>query len=1009
MYLHHLTVQAFGPFARTEDVDFDALTSAGLFLLRGDTGAGKTSILDAVCFALYGTVPGIRPTHRLRSDHAPVDTRTRVVLEFTAAGRRLRITRTPKQTYPSARAKNGTATAEATVQLHERTDTADGSAAWEPVSAKHEDASREIEAALGLSKEQFCQVVLLPQGDFAKFLRADAKDRATLLRRLFDTGRFQELQNWLTTRSKTTKKDLDEVATAVQQYSERIDQEAGPAFQESDTASSRPVRPDAEHPAAAQSWAQDLLTRAHAAQTAALTDEERSDEAHQRAKQDHQRAVDLDTHQRQHRQALVKRAALDQKAADHPRLRELLEKGQRAESLRPLLDGLERSALALQKAQTAEDTARTLLEAAHTHAEIPQLQLALEQLHAERGRLQGLLPDEERHTELGAQMGELSKKEEQAQADHDEAAQWLEEWPALQTEHTGRTEAMARAADQIPQLERDIQALDTQLTAARTRDSLAARMATAEETETKREAEALHAKKDWLDLRERRLDGMAGELAAELTDGEACSVCGSAVHPAPAQLRPDQPTRDDEAKARTVHERAETAHSQASRVRSDLAEQHAQALGTAGSTPPDQLELQLQAARTAHQTACDHAGELPSAQEELARLQHECDTRSHQSQEAKDRLTECSTRHKALAQQQHTIALALDAARGSAPTLGDRMTELTRATEHLTAAVDAAQTTATAADRHRDARTTADDAAHDAGFPTRDEAAAALQTAALLQQWREELQQWDKDNAIVIDTLNTPHLLEASAQPPADPQAASDALLKAETRMKNTAGASQQARNRFTALTALVADLETRLAELEPLQARYALADRLAGIASATTAANTLSMELEAYVLAARLEEIADAANVRLQAMTSDRYLLVHSDEKDAGRRGRLKAGLGLRILDNWTGTERETSTLSGGETFTASLALALGLADVVTQEASGRSLGTLFIDEGFGSLDEQNLQEVMDVLDQLRAGNRAVGIVSHVAELGRRIPSQLSVMKHRNGSTLRPLVSADQ
>ncbi|WP_329550394.1 SMC family ATPase [Streptomyces sp. NBC_00696] len=1008
MYLHHLTVQAFGPFARTEDVDFDALTSAGLFLLRGDTGAGKTSILDAVCFALYGSVPGIRPTHRLRSDHAPDDTRTRVVLEFTAAGRRLRITRTPKQTYPSSRAKSGTATAEATAQLHERTAAADDSAAWEPVCARPEEASREIEAALGLSKEQFCQVVLLPQGDFAKFLRADAKDRAVLLRRLFDTGRFQELQNWLTARSKTAKKDLDEVATAVQQLSERIDQEAGPALQEDDTAQGRPVRPDTEDPADVLTWAQGLLACALDAQTAALADEEGSDHAHQRAKQDHQRAVALDTHQRQHSEALAQRVALDQRAVGHPQLREQLEMGQRAESLRPLLDGLERSALALRKAHTAQDTARTLLQAAHTRAEIPQLQLALEQHHAERGRLQGLLPEEEHHTQLGVQMGELRKKEEQAQADYDEAAQWVEAWPALQAEHTGRVEAMAKAADQIPRLERDIQSLETQLTAARTRDSLAVRLATAEETETKREAEALHAKKDWLDLRERRLDGMAGELAAELTDGAACSVCGSTVHPAPAQRRPDQPTREDEEKARTVHEQAEAAHSRAGRARSDLAEQHAQVLGTAGPTLPDQLELQLQAIRESHQSACDQAGKLPSAQEELARLRHECDTRTQQSQEAKDRLTECQTRHKALAQQQQTIALALDAARGSAATLGDRMTELTRAAEHLTGAVDAAQATAAAADRHHDARTTADDAARDAGFPTREEAAAALQTAALLQQWREELQQWDTDSAVVTGILNTPDLLEASTQPPADPQAASDALLQAEARMKNTAGASQQARDCFTALTALVTNLETRLTELEPLQARYTLADRLAGIASATTAANTLSMELEAYVLAARLEEIADAANIRLQAMTSDRYLLVHSDEKDVGRRGRLKAGLGLRILDNWTGTVRETSTLSGGETFTTSLALALGLADVVTQEASGRPLGTLFIDEGFGSLDEQNLQDVMDVLDQLRAGNRAVGIVSHVAELGRRIPSQLNVMKHRNGSTLRPLAPAD-
>lgn len=1008
MYLHRLTVHAFGPFARTEDVDFDALTSAGLFLLRGDTGAGKTSILDAVCFALYGTVPGIRPTHRLRSDHAPHDTRTRVILEFTAAGRRLRITRTPKQTYPSARAKSGTATAEATVQLHERAVTADDSAAWDPVCARHEDASREIEAALGLNKEQFCQVVLLPQGDFAKFLRADAKDRAQLLRRLFDTGRFQELQNWLTTRSKTTKQDLDDVAAEVQHLSERIDQEAGTALQETGTASDRPARPDAEHPADAGPWAQDLLARAHTAHTAALSDERGSDEDHQKAKQNHQRAVDLSNHQRQHREALAKRAALDDKAADHPRLRELLEKGQRAEPLRPLLDGLERSAAAFEKAQTAEKTARTHLPADHTHAEIHQLQLALEHHHAERGRLQGLLPDEERHTQLGAQMRDLVEKEEQAQAEHDEAAQWLEAWPALHTEHTGRLEAMAKAADRIPQLERDIQSLDIQLTAARTRDSLAARLATAEETETRREADALHAKKDWLDLRERRLDGMAGELAAELTNGQACSVCGSIAHPAPAQMRPDQPTREDEGKARTVYEQAEAAHGKASRARSDLAEQHAQALGTAGTTPPDELELHLRTARTTLQTAADQAGQLPAAQDELARLQKECDTRTQQSQKTKDLLTECQTRHKSLEQQQHTIALALDTARGSATTLGDRITDLTRAAEHLAAAVNAAQTTATAADRHRDARTTADHAAKDAGFPTREEAAAAMHPATLLDQWREELQQWDKDNAVVTDTLKTPDLLEASAQPPADPQAAEDALAQAETRMKNTAAASRQASDRVSALTTLVDSLETRLTALAPLQARHALADRLAGIASASIAVNTLSMELEAYVLAARLEEIADAANIRLQAMASDRYLLVHSDEKEAGRRGRLKAGLGLRILDTWTGTERETSTLSGGETFTASLALALGLADVVTQEANGRPLGTLFIDEGFGSLDEQNLQDVMDVLDQLRAGNRAVGIVSHVAELSRRIPSQLSVMKHRNGSTLRPLAAAD-
>ncbi|MFE0631572.1 AAA family ATPase [Streptomyces sp. NPDC058864] len=1008
MYLHHLTVQAFGPFAGTEHVDFDALAGSGLFLLRGDTGAGKTSVLDAVCFALYGSVPGVRPTHRLRSDHAPQDIRTRVVLEFSAAGRRLRITRTPKQTYASPRAKNGTATAEATVQIHQLTGAADDPAAWEPVCATHQDAAREIEAALGLSKEQFCQVVLLPQGDFAKFLRADAKERASLLRRLFDTSQYQNLQEWLGNRSKTTKKDLDEVTSAVQQLSDRIDQEAGPDLQQPDTGDGRPARPDAQHPADVLLWAQSLLTRAHQTHTAAQEDEKLSDDTHKTAKLNHQRAIENEALQRRHTQALTQREALDHKAAGHPRLREQLEQGRRAEPLRTLLDGLQHTALALTQAQTDEDNARTLLDPAHTHAEIPQLQQALEAHHTERGRVQGLLPEEQRHAELGDQVAELSQKEEQAQAEHDEAAQWLEAWPAQEAEHTGRIETLAKAADQVPQLEQTIQTLQAQLTAARSRDALATRLATAEETETQRQAEALQAKDDWLDLRERRLDGMAGELAADLTDGTACSVCGSTVHPAPAQLRADQPTREDEEKARKVHEQAEEAHNHAARARNDLAEQHAQALGAAGTTPADQVHTQLQDARATHQTACDQAGQLTPAREELARLRTECDTRTLQRQEAKDRLTECQTRHKALAQQQQTIAVTLDAARGSAATLEDRIAELTRGAEHLTSAIDAAQATATAAGRLRDAHTAADDAARNAGFPTREDAAAALQPAELLQRWHEELEQWDKDDAVVTDTLKTPELIEASLQPPADPQAAAEALLQAETRVKTSAGASQQAHRRATALTALVGDLEARLTDIAPLQARHAMEDRLAGIASATSAANTLNMELEAYVLAARLEEIAEAANTRLLSMTNDRYLLVHTDEKEAGRRGRLKNGLSLRVYDNWTSTERETSTLSGGETFTASLALALGLADVVTQEASGRPLGTLFIDEGFGTLDEQNLQDVMDVLDQLRAGNRAVGIISHVAELGRRIPSQLSVTKNRNGSTLRPVVHAD-
>ncbi|NUP60342.1 MAG: SMC family ATPase, partial [Pseudarthrobacter sp.] len=175
--------------------------------------------------------------------------------------------------------------------------------------------------------------------------------------------------------------------------------------------------------------------------------------------------------------------------------------------------------------------------------------------------------------------------------------------------------------------------------------------------------------------------------------------------------------------------------------------------------------------------------------------------------------------------------------------------------------------------------------------------------------------------------------------------------------------------------------------------------------AAAGRGENTYRMSLNSYVLAARLEQVALAASERLVAMSDGRYLLQHTDAKAA--RG-AKSGLGLEVVDQWTGHRRDTSTLSGGESFMASLSLALGLADVVQQESGGVEIETLFVDEGFGSLDEQSLEQVMDALEGLRDGGRVVGLVSHVAEMKQRIGMQLQVLKGRNGSTLRITESLD-
>jgi exonuclease SbcC len=246
--------------------------------------------------------------------------------------------------------------------------------------------------------------------------------------------------------------------------------------------------------------------------------------------------------------------------------------------------------------------------------------------------------------------------------------------------------------------------------------------------------------------------------------------------------------------------------------------------------------------------------------------------------------------------------------------------------------------------------------------------------------------------------------MEAAAQPPPNLEALSKAQLEA-TAHHNAAHRRhtlcEQARHE---LRSRAVSVKSAVAALGPSEQEAQLVERLADSVSGAGPDNARRLRLSAFVLGARLAEVAAFANERLVVMSDGRYALVHHDGKGShGARG----GLGLRVSDSWTGQTRDTASLSGGESFMASLALALGLGDAVRAEAGGFDLQTLFVDEGFGSLDEDSLEQVMSVLDALREGGRSVGIVSHVAELRHRIPSQLLVEKGRSGSTIRRQVYA--
>jgi exonuclease SbcC len=249
--------------------------------------------------------------------------------------------------------------------------------------------------------------------------------------------------------------------------------------------------------------------------------------------------------------------------------------------------------------------------------------------------------------------------------------------------------------------------------------------------------------------------------------------------------------------------------------------------------------------------------------------------------------------------------------------------------------------------------------------------------------------------ALVAD----PELVAAARAAEPDLAGCGSALEAAEAELEAAAAELTLAGSRVSALRELADELTVRLETLAPLLERRALVRGVASLADGSSAANRLRMPLSAYVLTARLEQIAEAASVRLERMSGGRYLLAHCDERVGRSR---KGGLGLEVHDAWTGRERPPSSLSGGETFQASLALALGLADVVSAEAGGARLETLFVDEGFGTLGDRALDDVLDVLDGLREGGRAVGVISHVSEMRQRIPVQLHVEKGREGSRIR-------
>ncbi|MFH9400309.1 AAA family ATPase [Streptomyces sp. NPDC017638] len=992
MRLHRLDITAFGPFGATHGVDFDALSAAGLFLLHGPTGAGKTSVLDAVCYALYGSVPGARQSSQgthLRSDHAPPGTRTEVRLELTVAGRRLEITRQPAWERPKLRGK-GMTVDKAQTWLREYDARA---RAWKDLSRSHQEIGAEVEQLLGMSREQFCQVVLLPQGDFARFLRADAEARGRLLGRLFDTQRFADVEKRLAERRRATEARVREGDTVLLADAHRMQQEAGDAMELPEPAPGDPGLAEAvlEAAAVARSTARERLDIARCRLDAA-------ESAHAAARHALDEARELARLQDRFAAARERAARLRERSGDHRGNQERMERARKAEAVAPALELREEADRDHRRAAEAETRARGALPDAYAGADASGLAAAARRTAEELGGLDAARRAERRLAGLAEERAGLDRQERADEEVLREADAWLADWDTTRAALQARVDSAQEAATRAEQLAVRREPMARRLAAARTRDRLAADLEQARQRAEESRRRALDARAHWLDLKEQRLAGIAAELAAHLTDGEPCAVCGATAHPAPARKTAGHVDRETEDRALAAGRRAEEEHAADERRLGEVREALAAAGAEAGDTPAAELAEEAGHLEREYARARRDASALHAAQQELRRAEQEREQRLADRQQAAVRAASRLTRRDTLEREQALLEGELEQARGGSASVAARAAELERLAARLTEAADAVRAADDAARRLKDADARLADAAYRAGFDTPGAAAEALLDPAAHRELQRRLDAWQQEEAAVRAVLAEPGTTAAAQRPPADPAAAERAAAAAERRLRE-AGSAHDAADRCRAeldrLSARAAEAVRRLA---PLRAEHDRVARLAALAAGTSADNERRMRLESYVLAARLEQVAAAATVRLQRMSSGRYTLVHSDD----RTGRGRSGLGLRVVDAWTGRERDTASLSGGETFFASLALALGLADVVTEEAGGVRLDTLFIDEGFGSLDDQTLDEVLDVLDSLRERDRSVGIVSHVPDLRRRVHAQLEVLKGRTGSSLR-------
>ena len=872
-----LVLSAFGPYVERTVIDFSALGEEGLFLIAGDTGAGKTTIFDAISFALYGEASGgkeKRKSKSFHSDYVSDQTETYVELTFRHRGETWWIRRNLEYQRPAKKKKDGmeTTTRQAADAQMRNEDTGEE-------ILRMDDVNRRVRELLGLTQDQFTQTVMIAQGDFLKILTASSDDRKKLFRDLFHTNLYVDLQSRLQEKNRACADEQKALEQVILSAEGKIDPEA--EF--------------AEREILLSYCGQIQHTDALCALLARLIEQEKAAQEQARA---------------QKKEAADQIGALIAAVTEGERVnRDFADWESKKARLAALTDGqgeidAQRAALAAARRAQQLETDEALMR--RTRRDMDAQRAALSDAQAALEQAEKALPEAEtRMKEAESRGGEIHALLAQAK-------QMEDCLPVL-----GEVERLKAALDTQ---KRELQRL----------------------TEDSSRAQAAYTA-----AQNSYYLSQAGLLARELKAGQPCPVCGSTAHPCPAQITPETVTRQALEQAAKRRETAEKAQSDAA--------------------------TRLAANRAA----------LDEREDRLRALKIEAD-------ETRQRLAACiDAAHQAAADRQREI----DAARSAYQALDKRKTA-------AQSAVDAAQKQLAALEKDLRAQTEAFEqkrAAH--GFEDEASYRLAKRTNAEIERLDREIRNYDEQKRTLAAQT---HELEdkLSGRQRTDLAALQNRRAAALDRQAKAENAEKAMVRKLTLHESAEREIRQANAAIQKKRGKWQIIQELytccAGIAAGNPRAK---LTFEAYVQQYYFRFVVAAANKRLTRLTDGMFTL--RVMREAANRV-SQSGLDLEVLDRSTGQARDVSTLSGGESFLASLALALGLSDAVQSQSGQIRMDAMFIDEGFGSLDENALRSSIDVLLELADGKRLIGIISHVQELEERIDKQIVVTKTPNGSTVR-------